>query len=112
MLWACLNGKEVFMHHILKKTVILVAVVALFGVPLSSHVFAQEQIEKEPPDGGTMVVDLVMVRPFSFLTFLAGFSAFCITAPVSAIAGNAGDAWEAMVVAPAKFTYTRPLGVY
>jgi hypothetical protein len=102
------------MHCFSKKTVILAAVAALLIIPLGSQVFAQGQVEQgeTPPDGGAMVVDLAFVRPFSFLTFVAGFSAFCLTAPVTAIAGNIGTVWEQIVVAPAKFTYTRPLGVY
>jgi hypothetical protein len=102
------------MRCIVAKTFILIAVIGLLTIPFGPQALAQEQVGQTEvtPDGGAMVVDLFLVRPFSFLTFVAGFTTFCLTAPVSAFAGNIGAAWSQMVVAPAKFTYTRPLGVY
>ncbi len=102
------------MRLIFAKTLILITIMGLLTIPFGPQVLAQEQVGpmEAGPDGGVMVIDLFLVRPFSFLTFVGGFTAFCLTAPVSAFAGNIGAVWNQMVVAPAKFTYTRPLGVY
>ena len=98
------------MYHIFKKTIILVAIGAFLVVPLGSQVLAQEQLYKENPGDGAMMADLVLTRPLGIFSIVAGFSLFCVSAPFSASGQNIKTSWKKMVVAPAKFTFKRPLG--
>lgn len=81
---------------------------------LSQNVIRQEQNlqEKYYPDPGAMVVDLVVARPAGFVATLGGTVIFIVSLPFSALGGNTGDAWESLVVSPAVYTFTRPLGEF
>jgi hypothetical protein len=57
-----------------------------------------------------MATDVVLVRPLSFVGTILGFGVFIIAAPFAAMGGNTKQAWNTMVVKPAKFTFARPLG--
>ena len=98
------------MYYIFKKTIILIAIATLLIINLGSPALAQEQIKKEAPDGGTMVADLLVARPLGVSGMFAGFFLFIATVPFFAPGGNVGTAWEQMVVAPANFTFVRPIG--
>ncbi len=60
----------------------------------------------------TMLVDGVLVRPLGIGATVLGTAAWIITLPFSALGGNAGDAAQQLIVKPARFTFTRPLGEF
>ncbi|MFO1355003.1 MAG: hypothetical protein U1F72_02520 [Gammaproteobacteria bacterium] len=62
------------------------------------------------PGFGAMVVDGVLVRPLGLGATVLGAAAWVVTLPFSALGGNAGEAAQKLVVEPARFTFTRPLG--
>ena len=98
-----------------KKTLVLcLLAMALIMSPLSALAVdalkAGLDINKEPPDPAVMLVDLVVVRPLGLVATLGGSVIFIVSAPFSAFGGNIEDAWESLVVSPAAFTFTRPLG--
>lgn len=91
--------------------------IALILSPLSAlaaknTIQAQLNSNKEPPDPVVMIVDLVVVRPLGFIGLFGGSAFFIVSLPFSALGGNTDDAWESLVVSPAEFTFTRPLGVF
>lgn len=98
------------MHIIFKKSIALFTIAALLIIPLGSEVLAQEQIRKEAPDAGAMVADFVILRPVGIVGLITGFTVFVLSSPFSALGGNIGTAWDQMVAASAKYTFTRPLG--
>jgi len=55
-------------------------------------------------------VDLVVVRPLWFVATVLGTAAFIVSLPFTIVGGNTGEAGQKLVVAPAKYTFTRPLG--
>jgi len=57
-----------------------------------------------------MVADFLILRPVGIIGLVAGYTFFVLSSPFSALGGNIGTAWNQMVVAPAKFTFERPLG--
>jgi hypothetical protein len=59
-----------------------------------------------------MAVDAIAVRPLGIVATALGTGLFIVSLPFSALGGNVGEAADALVVAPAKFTFTRPLGEY
>lgn len=64
------------------------------------------------PDSGAMVLDVFLVRPFCLVSTVVGSAVFVIALPVAAISGSVKSAGDALVVAPARATFTRPLGEF
>lgn len=65
----------------------------------------------------TYLMDIVLYRPLGVIATLVGSAAFAATSPLTALAAISPphDAFNIaagmLVVAPAKFTFDRPLGV-
>ncbi|MFW2366383.1 MAG: hypothetical protein ACN4GW_08195 [Desulforhopalus sp.] len=59
-----------------------------------------------------MTADLVLCRPLGFVAMLGGTLIFVVSSPFSALGGNVEQAWDSLVVAPAKYTFKRPLGEF
>lgn len=97
------------MHNILKHITIIFILVCLPTVTLGAD--ATEHLDaKMERSAGAMAADALVVRPMGIVSLVAGFGLFVISSPFSALGGNIGEAWGAMVVQPAKFTFKRPLG--
>ena len=90
-------------------TYFLAFTLALSNVMFSANVAAYE-VRYEEPTGGTMLADAFMVRPFMLVSTILGTVTYIVTLPFSLLGGNAGDAGNALVVEPAKYTFVRPLG--
>ena len=98
------------MHKVAKKSVILFLVVSIVVVSFGAPALARETYEGEEIGAGAMAVDAVFVRPFGFLATIVGTTLFVVALPFAAIGGNAETAYDKMVLAPARFTFIRPLG--
>jgi hypothetical protein len=63
-------------------------------------------------DGSTEAVaaDVLLVRPLCFAMTLIGSALFVVALPVTAISRSTGQTAQALVVRPARATFTRPLG--
>ena len=61
-------------------------------------------------DGATMVVDIVLVRPSCLVATGVGSVFFVLALPIAAISKSTKKAANALVMAPARATFTRPLG--
>lgn len=64
----------------------------------------------EDPSAGAMALDLFIARPFHFVTTVVGTSVFVVALPFSAMGGNVGDSFDALVKEPAQATFFRCLG--
>jgi hypothetical protein len=98
------------MRFVHKQATILVVILALVIVPcgaMAADAYNDPQIE-----AGAMAADAIVVRPLGIVSTVLGFGLFMVSVPFSALGGNTGDAWQALVVRPAKFTFTRPLGEF
>jgi hypothetical protein len=84
----------------------LVAALALV-VP---HTLLAAGVVDERPSMGEMLVDGVVVRPLGLGATILGCATWLVTLPFSALGGNFGEATQKLVVQPAEFTFTRPLG--
>jgi hypothetical protein len=58
----------------------------------------------------SVVVDVVVARPVSFALTIVGSALFVVSLPVALTAGCVDKVAKTLVVAPAKDTFTRPLG--
>ena len=98
------------MHKIVKQSTAFFLIAALLFVPFSSSAIASVDFEKKDPSAGAMVADFVLVRPVGIVALIAGSAFFIISLPFSALGGNVKAAARNLVVKPAKFAFTRPLG--
>ena len=62
------------------------------------------------PEPEAVAADAVIMRPALFATTVGGCAIFVIALPIAAISGSIKSTAHALVVAPAKATFTRPLG--
>jgi hypothetical protein len=99
------------MQIILKHATITMIVLSLLMVPLYA-VAANNVNQTKAKSAGEMAADGIVVRPLGIVSLVAGFGLFVISSPFSALGGNIGEAWDTLVVEPAKFTFTRPLGKF
>jgi len=59
-----------------------------------------------------MIGDLLIFRPIGIAMTAVGTAVFIVSLPFSVLGGNTKDAFQKLVVDPAKFTFKRPLGVF
>jgi hypothetical protein len=75
---------------------------------------AQAQVTEEvdtAPSGVAMAADLLIVRPLGLVATVLGTGLFVLQLPLSLIQGEPpNDAARKLVVEPAQFTFSRPLG--
>lgn len=64
----------------------------------------------ESPNAGVMTADLVIARPIGVVVTVLGTAAFLVSLPFTLLAGNASDAAETLMIAPAQTTFMRCLG--
>lgn len=65
---------------------------------------------QQNPSTVVKATDAVVVRPLCFVSTLVGGTLFVVSLPITAIAKKTKPAADALVVAPAKATFKRPLG--
>ena len=61
-------------------------------------------------DATSVAVDVIVARPVSFVLTILGSALFVVSLPVAAASGCVDKAAKALVVAPARDTFVRPLG--
>jgi hypothetical protein len=61
-------------------------------------------------DATAVAVDVIVARPVSFAMTILGSVLFVVSLPVAAPSHGVGKVAHALVVTPAKDTFTRPLG--
>lgn len=64
------------------------------------------------PPGEVILVDTFLVRPLSFAATIVGSVAFVVTLPVTLATKSVKKTARTLVVEPAEYTFTRPLGQF
>ena len=91
------------------KRVITAVMVALLLLP--QMLLAERKISMdESPNAGVMTADLVVARPIGVVLTVVGTAVFVVSLPFTLLAGNASDAAERLMIAPATSTFMRCLG--
>jgi hypothetical protein len=85
-----------------------VAVAVTFTAPPALAFGGDAVIDDASADA--MIADLVLLRPAGLVAMVGGSVAFVLSLPFSALGGNVSEAAEKLVVAPARYTFARPLG--
>lgn len=88
---------------------------ALFAVAATASAQTERdgtdgQVSDTAPSAGAVAADIVLLRPLSLAGTLLGTAVFVIGLPFEAIAGDISNPAKRLVVDPAKYTFTRPLG--
>ena len=63
------------------------------------------------PSAASMAFDLALARPVGLAATILGTGIFIVGLPFEALSGDFSDPARRLVVEPAKFTFTRKLGV-
>ena len=57
-----------------------------------------------------VAADIIVIRPFGFVATVIGSALFIVALPVAALSHSTSETAEALVLKPARMTFTRPLG--
>ena len=96
-----------------KVLVKCVFIISLLVYPLYALAETVEPLSAEKQNSPeAMIVDIVAARPIGLVATVTGTVIFIVSWPFSALGGNTGEAWDSLVVSPAKYTFRRPLGEY
>lgn len=100
------------MRELSKHFIIVLLVAAIMIPPVS--VLAETRPEGTDPqvNAAYLAGDAIVARPLGLVATVVGFGFFVIASPFALITGSAGEAWDGLVVYPAKFTFQRPLGEF
>lgn len=79
-------------------------IVMLFS---SSAVFAEDA-----PGGGSIIFDVILVRPLGVATLALGTAFFVVSLPFGVTSGSTGKAAKVLIAEPFNFTFARPLGEF
>lgn len=86
-------------------------IVAITFIPFGASVMAEERkITHEETTAAKMTADLLLVRPAGIFATLLGGAICILGLPFTAMGGNFEDSYYKLIVAPAKYTFQRPLG--
>lgn len=88
----------------------LVVFAATAAVTLAPSAQAAGSVHADDATYGTMVADALVARPLGLGATVIGTAAWIITLPFSALGGNVNEAAQTLIVAPARYTFVRPLG--
>ncbi len=102
--------EESMMHTWSKRLLVLVMAVILICTSTGFSAFAQGPKVQDVASGESMIADFVLLRPLGIVATAVGAAFYVVSLPFSLPTGSAGTAWEKLVVEPASFTFTRPLG--
>ena len=93
-----------------KLTLVFLAVAVLVVMPAGHSAMAQFRPDEAEPSAAAMIVDVVPVRVLSFCGLVIGTVSYVVTLPLSYATDSHQLAAKKMVIEPARYTFTRPLG--
>lgn len=71
---------------------------------------AQDGPANPPPSADSTAADLLIARPGGLVATVLGAAVFVVGLPFTLINGSTGQAAQKLVVEPAQYTFSRPLG--
>ncbi len=71
-----------------------------------------EQSGVTPEEIGAKLLDAVVLRPLGAVATVAGFGFFVASLPIVAPTREIGWTWDIFVLAPAEYTFVRPIGEF
>ncbi len=80
--------------------------------PRYAPVPVQAYLVAPAPDFGTVLADLIFLRPLGVAGLVLGTAAAIVATPFALPSGSMGEVGRTLIVAPYEFTFLRPLGVW
>jgi hypothetical protein len=93
----------------LKQVVAVISMAIFLAITAPAPALAYES-GTESGDDAAIILDLAVLRPVGLVATVAGFAIFVCSLPISLPTLSVGKAFNALVVNPAKYTFTRKLG--
>ena len=84
--------------------------VAVLMAASTGIVRADQYSDATKPTGEAIAGDIIIVRPISLAATLLGTVIFVASLPFSIPSGSVGSAAKSLIVEPAQYTFSRPLG--
>ncbi|MEE9418820.1 MAG: hypothetical protein V3W43_05050 [Desulfatiglandaceae bacterium] len=100
------------MHKIRKHSIVFLLVAGLLFIPCGTSALAQDLYGGLDDGVEKMLADFILVRPLGIIATAVGTIMFGLSYPFSALGGNVDEAYQKMMVEPARFTFKRPLGKF
>ena len=102
------------MNKKVRKILSLVLLTAFFMTAFSMPVIAEPSKDhaRSNATAGAIVGDLILIRPVLVSLTILGSCCFVATLPLTLIGRNTKYAAKKLVVEPAQYTFTYPLGSY
>ena len=94
----------------MKKLLAVLSISALVFFHFAPMAQAKDYLDDLDEKGGYMIGDLMVIRPLGIVATAVGSIAYIISLPFSLAGGNEEEARQKLVIEPAKYTFTRPLG--
>ena len=98
------------MRKKMKKGMAAFLISALVFFHFASVAPAKEHLEDLDEKAGFMAGDLLVVRPLGIAATAVGAVIYVISLPFSLAGGNEEEARQKLVIDPATYTFSRPLG--
>ncbi len=76
----------------------------------ASLVRAEDAYSNRNVTGSAIAVDILLARPMGLVATVLGSAIFVVGLPFTLINGSTDQAAQKLVVEPAEYTFTRPLG--
>jgi hypothetical protein len=95
-----------------KNILILLVAVSMIIIPFGSSAFAKPLEYPIENCAELMAADFLVARPLQFVSLVTGTVFFVVSLPFSALGDNVDEAYQKMMVEPARMTFLRPLGVF
>ncbi len=96
------------------KQILSKAIIALFITLAANQNILADDYSGEPkhydPSAEAMILDGLVVRPFSLAGTVIGTGVFVITLPFTLFSGSVEQAGERLIAEPANYTFKRCLG--
>ena len=96
--------------RLLKRAACHLAILASLTLTTGMTAHAQTNNSSNTPNGGEMMIDLLLVRPISLIGSVLGTAGFIVSLPFTVPTQSAGDAAQTLVSDPFTYTFNRPLG--
>ena len=95
----------------MRKSILTLLTAAVLGVTSWSADASEYRDSDMEPSAGAMTFDLLIARPLGLAATVLGTGLFVLQLPLSIVQGTPPSVpAKKLVVAPAKFTFERPLG--
>ena len=98
------------MYRPRRSSIIMIFLIVFLITAGSTQALADPYKEDTERSAMGMFGDFLLLRPIGFAAMVCGAGVFVVSLPWSLLGGNVDEAAQKLIMEPAKFTFTRPLG--